>query len=350
MLIMRNYAKTIGSLFVIPLFVLVGCGGGDNNNTGGSGGNGGSGGSGGSSVYDDFAAKAKAATCGNAVECHRSETEAECIATSGGPEDVTAYLANGTVIYNPDNAAACIAALGTVNGCSYGELLPLLANGGDSIKELCASVFEGTVADGGNCTSYVQCVSHACEPVDPACADACCPGKCVMGMPVPALAKIGESCVMAPCESSAYCQTDPNTGASTTCAALLAAGAACTDLGACAAPNLCNVDLMTGMGTCKKAPATGETCDPMGIFSCDRMDDFCDMTTKKCTPLGLVGATCADTNDCVRYAHCDMGTMKCAKDFGEGQACDPMNNDCLGNLQCLSTGKCSFGTPPPVCK
>lgn len=107
---------------------------------------------------------------------------------------------------------------------------------------------------------------------------------------------------------------------------------------------------MTGMGTCKKAPATGEACDPMdGPFACDRLDDNCDMTTMKCTTPGLIGATCADNNECVTYAHCNMATSKCVKDPIEGEVCDPMDNTCLGNLRCLETGKCGF-KPATICK
>lgn len=346
---MRTYTKTLGAFFLVPLLAVIGCGPTDNNTTGGGGGggeggSGGSGGSGNAGSLDQVAQEVSKAFCANAVDCHTAETEADCLAASNAQvEAMEAYVANGTVIYHPEKLDACLAALKGAFSCSISSAIN--ADPESSITGACNPVFEGTVPENGACFDDEQCVSNECE-TDPNCMEQCCEGKCAAAMADPTPAKIGESCAAANCESGAYCQTDMM-GMPTTCAAKIAMGQPCSDIYACAAPGVCNIDFQSGMGTCAVPPAEGATCNPNTVFPCDRLDNVCDQASMKCVLKGLDGAACTDNGDCVEYAHCEAGG-KCAKDPGKGGTCDAMDDNCLGDLQCINS-ICGF-EPTVVCQ
>ncbi len=345
---MGTYTKTISAIFLASTLAAIGCGPSDNNNnTGGGGGEGGEGGGGsGSLTLDQLAAKLLDTLCAGSVECRRAESLAECKAsTQFDIDEMKAYVENGTVIYHPEKVDVCLAAFAGFGVCTYSEASQ---SGSDSAQQSCIDVFEGTVADGGDCFDDEQCKSNTCE-TDPACMMQCCPGKCTATVAPPPPAKIGESCagMDVECEAGAYCQMDSMFNP-TTCAAKVDMGASCNAFDACKSPSYCDLDFQTGMGTCNVPAATGATCNPDSFYPCDRFDDVCDPMTLKCVTKGVVGADCADNSDCVEYAYCDAATMKCAKDIAEGGACVADMNDCIGDLDCLA-GKCGF-EPNVVCK
>jgi hypothetical protein len=342
--VMATDTHFISSFTLASLVAIAGCSSDPNNtNTGGSGGDGG-----GTSALtlDELGKKLVDLNCATSVDCHSTETTAECAATSNSPfEQFQQYLDDGTVIYHPEKVAACLEVLKGFGFCSFTQL-----SGSDAtqkaIQDACLPVFEGTIADGASCFDDQQCKSQSCE-TDPACMMQCCPGKCVVPPPPAAKAKIGESCAMLDCDTGAYCVSDMM-GNPTVCAAQVATGKPCTDFDQCLSPANCDIDFATNMGVCNVPAAHGATCNPNSFFACDRFDDVCDTATKKCVTKGLVGADCSMIG-CVSYAYCDMTTSKCAKSLPEGAACDSAKNDCLNDLDCLPTGKCGFSTPT-VCK
>jgi len=111
------YAKTSTLLIASSLFVLAACSGDDNKTTSSSGGNT-------SLTLDQLLDKVKSAACAGAVDCHRAETEAECIATQQvNYAEIKTYVDNGTVKYRPEKVDACLAALQSESSCSLGAAL-----------------------------------------------------------------------------------------------------------------------------------------------------------------------------------------------------------------------------------
>ena len=337
---MATYTNILGSLLVASVVAVTGCGTDPNtNNTGGSGGEGGGGSN--ALTLDELGKKLVELNCAKSAECNNAESTADCVATSEAPiGGIKPYVENGTVVYHPENVAACLELFGGLGFCSYSELNNAQASQ-EAFQKACEPVFIGTIADGADCFTDDQCVSRSCAS-DPACMMQCCPGKCAAKVAPPPAAKIGESCAVADCEAGAYCQSDMM-GDPTTCAAQAAMGQPCSDFAGCKSPAACDIDFMTGMGVCNVPAAHGAACNPMSFLACDRFDDICDATSKTCVTKGTVGADCSMI-DCVDYAFCDMATMKCVKGLAEGATCDKANDNCLGELRCLDTGKCGFDT------
>jgi len=326
---MVNYLKILASS-LLPLVLVAGCGP-DTNNPSPTGG--------GTTSIDDLEDKVLDAICGNAVDCHTAETEADCRASSGiDMEQLKASVASGRVKYHPEKLEPCLAVFEDLISCSLGAVFT--SNGAEASQTACKPVFEGTVADGGACAADEECISGECEATDPSCTEQCGASKCIPAPAAKPRAKIGEACMDFDCESGAYCQTDMM-GMPTTCAALIAEGQPCTSLFSCKAPALCNLDFMTGMGTCKQAAAHGAACNPMDTFPCDRTDDRCDATSKTCVTRALPGAACTMSDDCVEFATCNTG--KCTKKGLDGATCDPMSDtdQCLGSIDCAENGKCT---------
>ncbi len=337
---MNTSTNILGSLLLASIVAVTGCGTDPNtNNTGGAGGDGGNGNT--ALTLDELSQKLVDLNCAKSVECNSAETKADCVATSEPPiGEIRPYVDNGTVIYHPEKVASCLEFFDGLGFCSFSELSNAQVDQ-EAFQKACTPVFEGTIADGANCFTDEQCVSQDCE-TDAACMMQCCPGKCLAPSTPPSPAKIGESCAMADCESGAYCQSDMM-GNPTTCAAQAATGQPCTDFGGCKSPATCDIDFATGMGVCAVPAAHDAACNPQSFFACDRFDDVCDATTKKCVTRGLVGADCSMVG-CVDYAFCDMATKKCVKKPAEGATCDKADDNCAGNLVCLDTGKCGFET------
>jgi hypothetical protein len=281
---------------------------------------------------DELAAETLDIRCRNGVECHLHESEAECKETSLLLSDqYKASIEAGRIIYHPSKAQACLDALETVLGCS---VIKIFGDASTAASDLCREAYEPTVADGQACYSSTECISQNCEIPD--CDMTCCEGKCI---PESTL-NVGDSCATEACPAGAYCQTD-DMGMPTTCAAQLNEGEPCTSLDACKVPSFCALDFVTGMGTCVVPAAHGAACDTNAIFGCDRLDDYCDATTKKCVTSKLIGEPCGADAFCVFTAECKDGT--CVKKPAEGGACDPSSfAQCLGDLTCEADGTCKL--------
>jgi hypothetical protein len=261
------------------------------------------------------------AWCEALVRCDLYPDVDTCLAAIDvvGPELREAFE-NGHATYDPDDAAACGAALGaaTCEGLS-----------GSAQLEGCGGVWDGTQGDGDDCLSSAECTGGWCDPGDCDPAISCCIGACAEeevedGVPV------GGDCSIEPCVAEAFCdyQAEP-----ATCRALVGLDGACHE-GECSADLYCRItDATAGTGVCSALPAEGEACDP-DYPVCARADNWCDPADGTCRRLVAVGETCDEVADnCVPYAWCSPDGV-CVARPGEGDPCEDWP-PCMGDLECL---------------
>lgn len=232
-----------------------------------------------------------------------NDCRADFDATTAPSTSIVAAVDAGKVVYDEDLAEDCLEAL-REGSCSQTA----------SLDPKCEDIFTGTIADGGMCAFDDECVSGRCSVED--CTMACCPGTCMPARPTP---KIGEMCLFI-CEAGAYC------GADSICHALQPKGAACDAPFACDDGLYCNGLTSMMSGTCTALPNTGEAC----VEQCLNIGDYCEGTCKK---VGLVGATCANDDQCSFYYECD-DTMKCAAPMREPLL--PNGATCSSSVVCES--------------
>ncbi|MDQ3366478.1 MAG: hypothetical protein M3680_13715 [Myxococcota bacterium] len=286
---------------------------------------------------DDLADEVAGASCDQAVRCESVPDRASCdAAVQVEDRDLLTILGavdDGTIKYDKNAAADCADFIGDAS-CSFA---------GFNTENPCQDIFEGTVPAGGACFLDLQCAGFGeCVQTDENCDSelACCPGTC--------MGTFSESPIGGPCDDdlhfcgpSAYC-VEAASGAGT-CTALLAAGAACTELDSCVNPLYCNLNFTTGTGTCKAAAPTGGSCSRMDLLPCADSREYCDATTSKCIKRVAVGGACGTGISCVGYASCI--NMVCVSDLKAGEACQAETGpDCLGDLECIG-GTCQI---PPV--
>lgn len=90
-----------------------------------------------------------------------------CISQNGGEEldaELAAALEAGTVIFDEDNANACLATLRDL-GC---DALWTFEE-----PDACDQLFIGTVAQGGACTIDEECIRDPAEDFEPYCSGTC---------------------------------------------------------------------------------------------------------------------------------------------------------------------------------
>ncbi len=284
--------------------------------------------------------------------------------------ELAAAVKAGTVHYNADKVAACIAGLDSA-GCAIAqERLSDVAG--------CNDMFVGTIAVGAACDVDAACLGDAyCK------RGSTCPGKCTQrgaagdacvrdddcasplicssGGQCEKLAQAGESCGagIAPdcvlgllcagdgantqqtgtckaykdvfvgkvgdvcdlqtgtiyCENGLSCLIGvQNNQATFGCAALVAADGPCS-FGVptqCPDGQHCSADVATGVttGTCVAMPVVGEDClssTSDSLTPC-ALGLYCGVDNK-CHSLGRLGASCGDDSDCASQ-RCDAGTCK----------------------------------------
>ncbi len=305
------------------------------------------GGGGGSIGLENLPDELEQAQCEQAVRCGEAPDMETCLAVSFAErEDDLKSLTNavnaGTVEYHGDLARDCLNLFADYD-CTYTGSQELF----EQIEATCGQVFEGTVAEGGACVLDDECVGDGqCVATDPGCTLACCVGTCGPPETPPTPVPIGGDCSAANCVQGAYCHDDFVAGTSI-CETLVADGGACEDFDACAAPDMCDIDFMTGMGTCRPLPDTGDGCVVDGGLPCNHSTDFCSPTSNTCTARGGAGAACTSSAECLDYTVCD-GTA-CVAQPVAGEACDEATgNFCLGDLDCTS-GTCAAPTDQPGC-
>jgi hypothetical protein len=302
---------------------------------------GGDDGDGGSIPIEDVDARAKAAFCEWIVGCNFLPDQATCLAnTTLGLAQMIADVGNGKVTYDGDAAASCLASI-SGQGCTWTSLIS--DAGGEA--EVCLDVFTGTVAESGACFDdeecagdYSTCASGTCDPTAQ-----CCAGTCMAGT-APTIVPAGGSCqgtTNVECATGTYCDSSTRV-----CTTQVAAGGTCSDIDSCATGLFCQVKVSGSTVTrvCGTPAVEGATCDPEIAFgACNRLDNYCDGATLKCTKRKAVGATCTVGqfgDDCMVYAYCMSGT--CALRPGPGQSCTTES----GCLSAIGGGGCEDGTCP----
>jgi hypothetical protein len=160
----------------------------------------------------------------------------------------------------------------------------------------CLTRFTGTVADGGNCYTEIDCRSPDALCTTTCSNDACCAG---------------------------------------TCTAKLEEGQACTTFRSCEPGLNCNTTCM--VGDIDTPCGDSADCDP---------EAWCDLTARRCKPTLPVGAECTDILQCGGDTTCVGLSLKsanpgrCRRNSKPGDPCD---NLCHGNLFCAATGKNGLG-------
>jgi hypothetical protein len=309
-----------------------------------------SGGGGGSISLEGLANEYEYTMCQILTECGGYPDIQTCLATNFYEIDANipqlqAGADAGRLVYDGDKARQCIDAIaGAISNCD------ILGAFEEEDAAVCDEVFTGTVEIGGDCYIGEECAGDAdCDL--PCGSNECCVGTCVEVEPEPEPVGIGEDCSDAPCVDGAYCEYDSGT-LTRTCVAEANEGEACTGYGSgsCADGLYCTGGIEGGV--CVRPAAEGETCDPslgFGVFSCARVDNWCDPEETTCKKRPVPGEECnIEVDNCIDYAYCGTdGT--CVERPGEGDECGAGQQiTCLGDLECAE-GICTAPAPGPVC-
>jgi hypothetical protein len=295
-------------------------------------------GSGSGIAIGDLPAALENAICQFFVQCQIQPDLSTCLATN--PSDTTllrlevAAVNAGKAHYDPVQAQVCLSSFSSAT-CAVTGL---------DVSSACGTVFTGTVADGGPCTSGVECKSQGCTYTMPGCdpATMCCQGTCAT-TPAP----IGQACGSGPstsCVNGAYCET---IGATKRCTAKITTqGETCDAFDACAAPLVCGRDVNGQFTSCYTPAPRNAQCDPTQPQPCIDLRDYCNTATDACTQNNSAGQPCGDNlgERCVGYDFCNAGV--CEAIPAPGQACP--SNLCLGQLRCMGAGgnsSCTLPTP-----
>lgn len=296
--------------------------------------------------------------------------------------DLLASVAAGTVLFHPENAAACTAAL-----AKCGTLRTLV----DLDTRECRAVFEGTTALGGACRRNEECAGDAvCR------GESTCPGTCV------ARAKLGAACEdRQDCDDSSgpvvcdYGDTGGGVCSAVTVRAAAAEGEACRrsvsdtlDFTPCKPGLWCESTGTTlGDGICRKPLAGGAACSDadticeFGYFCFDEVSckpwnlvqdeggvcaeevgPYCDPTRRlacvsgKCTTLGdgQLGSACSG-GDYLEWLTCSAGLVCYPTRDGDGaivsERCDAPHaagDPCSAGRHCASGSCQTDGTCAPL--
>jgi hypothetical protein len=213
-----------------------------------------------------------AAACCNQVTTFVPD---DCVTTYVGKVCLPSaqIVAAGLATYDATGADDCLAA----HQRAYDTCL---ANWEEEVTiklDLWASchVVDGTVAEGGSCDNDARCAAPPGELATSICVHERCTTVRMLGE--------GEACPF------------PN-GDVSTC-----------DLGL-----YCTADAQGAVGTCIRATADGDACDPTFLNLECGLGSYCDLTDavcKKATNLG--GPSCTQDTECVSF-HCDRVLQTCS--------------------------------------
>ena len=296
---------------------------------------------------DEYAGQLAAARCGYQVRCGLFATLDDCLAeaarTAIDNPNPKAAVDAGKIAFSEDAAQACLDAYAALSCDTTMQT---------SALDVCADVFTGTVPIGETCAFDGECESDSC--VVPSCTGVCCQGTCAPARTPPA---IGEPCTFL-CADGAYCTIEG------TCAALLPAGAACSDPLACAVGLYCAGYSAMTSGSCRAIPHLGEPCESF----CAEAGAICDSGT--CVEAGVRGDACTSSAQCSVYYECIDGAcatfpalgMPCTSRCADGAWCNsgtceaqkPLSADCLRNDECqthfcLRNGAVGACSDVPLC-
>lgn len=230
----------------------------------------------------------------------------------------------GRAEYHADRAGDCLATLEAMD-CSHGLW------GGDAEPDICDTIFEGKVDDGGECYSDTECAVGQCvgtEQDDN--GQVTQPGSCSAGF------DIGEACEWSDeCKDGAYCDSEYDSDAGEfvgTCEKIGDEGESCDDSQGCREGLYCNAeyDAEAGevIGTCEAPAAIGESCESAncvdGAF-CETYDPETGESPNVCKALKSEGAGC-NYGQCNEDTYCQMSeggsSGTCAARKAAGEPCE----------------------------
>lgn len=305
--------RSFGAWAIVVLASVGGCGS-SGASGGGSGAVGGSGAAGGSVssgpiARGDFGQKVAEAFCANAAACCQAAgypyNLAGCIAYwKSTLEQLDSPLAS----YDEDKAGECAAFLASVaSSCKVPTSLGP-----------CEQTFQGSVPDGGSCTSSADCVKPPGGQVT------CSKGTCLQD----ARLSLGEVC-------DKTCHDD---GSKIECED--------TPFGSDAGTCWINDGLQCLNGACAAAGQIGDDCFTLGCVE----GAYCAWTTSKCAPRLPLGADCPQPSvdplhACVVGTYCLEPDDKCVAKKPDGADCE-MLGSAVG-FECAS-GACNDGKCGPA--
>lgn len=263
-------------------------------------------------------------------------------------ESLNAAIEAGRVVFDADVAARCLAQL---------EEDPCVALQGQQLVGECASIFTGTVAPGGACTSSPECAGDLSCYFDE--ADGMCRGRCMnlrysscqdAGLCEPdeycdegqckeATIEEGEACQPGQCRPGLSCSFDEQAGAGS-CQPVGSGqeGTPCANDALCDEGLACLWDSTVGTMACKAAIAVGEFCDPSrGSGGCEEGAECFETGAQQYSCVARYSV--AEGQRC-SYALCQRGlvcldglcTERIARKAGE--SCDEQVSVCEGGLVC----------------
>jgi len=176
----------------------------------------------------------------------------------------------------------------------------------------CTQVFIGTVAGGGACELYAECVSGMCSVPD--CGQSCCAGTCFYG-PQWFTAQIGDTCTDGlECRDGLYCYNYK-------CAEPVAAGGSCADFKRCESGSLCISQ------RCVPLPRAGEHCDD--TLTCIDYNTRCGPTSHVCEELfAQLGEACGPDRLCTLLSRCDETSHCSIRKLPFGSSCKVFEDSC----------------------
>ncbi len=240
--------------------------------------------------------------------------------------EIEASVTAGRSTWDAASAACCLAHSAMDTSC--------FLNPGAGPAE--CDFLQGTVANGGTCSSSVDCTNGYCHFSDT------CAGTCT------AYATTGTECDLGDvvCAPDATC--DNRTHVCTTQTGT--AGSACSDTAhtGCEPTLTCLDPDGDGNGTCTELPSRGERCDENTIV-CDFNSGICDYDfatmTGICAPAFAIGSMrCIIDAQCAGDAYCrgaSFGTMTygtCTARATRGQSC--ATDKCVDGLVCRPDRTC----------
>ena len=241
---------------------------------------------------DEFVSRIVQVVCKFEVACTLTPDLATCLAAEVFDDAeltaIKAAIAAGRINYDPAKGRTCVdwyeRAFST-SKCTQSSRATDL----DSGNEACDGLVTGTIAVGSPCSVQGECVNDGvCQRTDPACTQQCCPGTCVAR---PAPVPVGGDCTTLQanqsCVTGSFCYAATSGGPLVCTVPSTVEGSACASFYGCAAPLFCDRAGTTGTGTCRRAAASGASCDD-GTISypvCDDLRDTCDQTTGTCVPV-----------------------------------------------------------------
>jgi hypothetical protein len=274
----------------------------------------------------------QAAECTHLVACHEMPDQATCLGSTVGSFTLDRALVeqalSGKLGYNGSLVADCFATL-AASSCNPGALANRI-----SINECVLGAFSGTIAEGGHCTSDIQCLSDLCAECDGELS--CCPDGVCMGEPKTTVPPaLGAPCQLDshgrdPCALGQYCAS--------TCTAVKPIGAQCTSTKQCGDGLQCD-SLTTNQ--CAVPPLRDEPCTPNGY--CGEEGTYCAPGEDICRSVGLVGDSCATGHVCSSYLDCNLTTQLCelrprtGEDCTQTARCNDLDTYCsIGDETCVT--------------